>query len=120
MNTDRRLTPTERLHEVTLAAINRAPSQPESAVTLTRNAKGDVQIEVTVRNAEPDVAADTCLSIFHGLCLAYPRADATSASDELEERLRATLERNREIVPQSLKAHPQNRTQAPAKPRRVK
>ena len=35
--TERRLTPTERLHEVTMAAMSRAPSPPEHSVEITRN-----------------------------------------------------------------------------------
>jgi hypothetical protein len=49
----RRLTPTERLHEVTMAAMGRKPSEPESSVAISRNAKGAFQFEVTVRG--PDV-----------------------------------------------------------------
>lgn len=45
----RRLTPTERLHEVTMAAMQRAPSPPEHSVEIARNAKGVAQFEVTVR-----------------------------------------------------------------------
>ena len=45
----RRLTPTERLHEVTMAYAQRAPSPPEHSVTISRNAKGVAQFEVTVR-----------------------------------------------------------------------
>jgi hypothetical protein len=49
------LTPTERLHEVTLAAMQRRPSEPECAVEISRNAKGAFQFTVTVRG--PDVNA---------------------------------------------------------------
>lgn len=45
----RRPTPTERLHEVTLAFASRAASPPEHSVELSRNAKGVVQFAVTVR-----------------------------------------------------------------------
>ena len=45
----RRLTPTERLHEVTMAAIQRPSSPPEHSVEITRNAKGVHQYEITVR-----------------------------------------------------------------------
>jgi hypothetical protein len=45
----RRLTPTERLHEVTLAFASRAASPPEHNVEITRNAKGVAQFAVTVR-----------------------------------------------------------------------
>lgn len=72
---ERRLTPTERLHEVTMAAIQRAASPPEHTVSLTLNAKGDVQIEVTGRGhdlagLEADVAAS-----FDRLRAAYPRGN---------------------------------------------
>src|SRR6185437_11177120 len=50
----RRLTPTERLHEVTMAALQRAAAPPEHTVGLTLNAKGDVQIEVTGRGHDLD------------------------------------------------------------------
>jgi hypothetical protein len=49
-NEQRRLTPTERLHEVTMAAMTRPTAPPESSVSFTRNAKGVTQIEVTVRD----------------------------------------------------------------------
>ncbi len=69
----RRQTPTERLHEVTMAALHRKPAEPESMVELTRNAKGDVQIAVTVRGfdlAELErLAGDT----YDRLAAAYPR-----------------------------------------------
>ena len=45
----RRLTPTERLHEVTMAAMSRAAAPPEHSVEISRNAKGVHQYEVTVR-----------------------------------------------------------------------
>ena len=48
-NAERRLTPTERLHEVTMAAMQRPTSPPEHSVEITRNAKGVHQYEVTVR-----------------------------------------------------------------------
>ena len=45
----RRLTISERLHEISLAAIQRPSSPPEHSVEITRNAKGVHQYEVTVR-----------------------------------------------------------------------
>ena len=50
----RRLTPTERLHEVTMAAMTRAATPPEHSVEITRNAKGVHQYEVTVRGYDLD------------------------------------------------------------------
>ena len=35
-----RLTPTERLHEVTMASLNRRASEPTCEVAISRNAKG--------------------------------------------------------------------------------
>lgn len=81
----RRLTPTERLqladtrtHEVTMAALQRAASPPEHTVSLTLNAKGDVQIEVTGRGhdlagLEVDVA-----EAFDRLRVKYPRANGAA------------------------------------------
>lgn len=51
----RRLTPTERLHEVTMATLNRRPSEPESSVTIGVTAKRLHTWEITVRG--PDAAA---------------------------------------------------------------
>lgn len=71
--TERRLTPTERLHEVTMAAMLRPRPEPESSVSLTRNAKGDVQIEVVVRAADPASAYDQAVELFDTARLRYPR-----------------------------------------------
>jgi hypothetical protein len=46
-----RLTPTQRLHEVTLAALNRTSPSKTPSVEISRNAKGDWQFDVT---ASPD------------------------------------------------------------------
>jgi hypothetical protein len=46
-----RLTPTQRLHEVTLAALNRSSPSKTPSVEISRNAKGDWQFDVT---ASPD------------------------------------------------------------------
>ena len=68
----RRLTPTERLHEVTMASLSRRPSEPESSVSLTRNAKGVTQCDVTVRG--PDAAACKALAVelYDALRMRYP------------------------------------------------
>lgn len=44
-----RLTLSQRLHEISMAAIQRPSSPPEHSVEITRNAKGVHQYEVTVR-----------------------------------------------------------------------
>lgn len=68
----RRLTPTERLHEVTMAAMGRKPAEPESSVTITRNAKGVVQFEVTIRHTDPVQADAIARNFFASLERAYP------------------------------------------------
>lgn len=71
----RRLTPTERLHEVTMASIQRAAAPPEHTVGLTLNAKGDVQIEVTGRGVDIDALVKSVQEHFDGLRAAYPRGN---------------------------------------------
>jgi hypothetical protein len=70
----RRLTPTERLHEVTMAAMTRAPSPPEHSVEITRNAKGVAQFEVTVRGYDIDQVLNLARSVYAELdgALPYP------------------------------------------------
>jgi len=75
VSTEHKLTPTERLHEVTMAAVSRQPTPPESSVELTRNAKGDVQISVTARGWDAAEAAATAQRLFDSLCAFYPRSD---------------------------------------------
>jgi hypothetical protein len=70
--TERRMTPTERLHEVTMAAMGRRPAAPESAVTISRNAKGIAQFEVTVRHEDVVFAHDMALLYFDALNQRYP------------------------------------------------
>jgi hypothetical protein len=74
---DRKLTPTERLHEVTMTALRRAPVAPEHTVDLTLNAKGDVQIAVAARGADIDEVAEDAMRVFDQLCAKYPRNGAT-------------------------------------------
>jgi hypothetical protein len=76
--TARRLTPTERLHEVTMAAMSRAPSPPEHSVEITRNAKGVAQFEVTVRGYDIDQVLNLARSVYAELngALPYPENGA--------------------------------------------
>lgn len=73
----RRLTPTERLHEVTMAAMGRRPAAPESSVTISRNAKGVAQFEVTVRGEDAMYCETMAGEIFARLAdaHAYPVAN---------------------------------------------
>lgn len=73
--TERRKTPTERYHELALQASQRQPLVPEHSLDLTRNAKGDVQIALTVRGGDLDEVERTATKAFNRLCEAYPRAD---------------------------------------------
>lgn len=69
---ERRLTPTERLHEVTMAAMGRKPSEPVSEVSLTRNAKGVAQFEVTVRGSDAEACETLAGTIFARLSARHP------------------------------------------------
>jgi hypothetical protein len=68
----RRLTPTERLHEVTMAAMTRPSAPPESSVSFTRNAKGVTQVEITVRDPSAADAFDIARALYDKARTAYP------------------------------------------------
>jgi hypothetical protein len=72
--TERRKTPTERYHELALQASQRQPLVSEHSLDLTRNAKGDVQIALTVRGGDLAEVERTATEAFDRLCEAYPRA----------------------------------------------
>lgn len=72
----RKQTPTERLHEVTMAALHRAPQAPEHTVGLTWNAKGDVQIEVTGRGPDLEQLGRDVSAEFDRQRARYPRGGA--------------------------------------------
>jgi hypothetical protein len=65
-------TPTERLHEVTLAFANRTPAPPESSVTISRNARGIIQFEVTVRHESALTAREVAVVLADELASLYP------------------------------------------------
>ena len=52
-----RLTPTQRLHEITLAALHRTPIKASEEVEITRNAKGDYQFRVAGVAGEEETLA---------------------------------------------------------------
>ena len=60
------------LSDVALALAQRR-SDPITKVSLSLNAKGDVQIEVDVNDTDPQRAADTAEAIFADLRRKYPR-----------------------------------------------
>lgn len=68
----RRLTPTERLHEVTMAAMTRAASPPEHAVEITRNAKGVAQFTVTIRGHDVNEVLMLARATYDTLIGDYP------------------------------------------------
>lgn len=74
-----RLTPTERLHEVTLAFAHRAAAPPEHACEITRNAKGVAQFTVTVRGHDLDETVKSALDSFAKLVAAHPYENGGAA-----------------------------------------
>jgi len=77
-----RLTPTQRLHEVTLAALTKTSRPPAESVEISRNAKGDVQFTVTAVTTEEGETlqeiADRAQIQFDRLSTKYPTAEGTS------------------------------------------
>lgn len=59
--------------QLALQLASRQPATPTSTVTLSLNAKGDVQINVDVSDRSPDEAAAKCRELFDALYKAYPR-----------------------------------------------
>src|SRR3954449_9951858 len=76
---EQRPTPSQRLHEVTMAALARRPAEPEHTVGLTLNAKGDVQIEVTGRGPDLALLTQDVAVTFDELRARYPRAESEPA-----------------------------------------
>ncbi len=72
MTEQRRLTPTERLHEVTMTAMSRRPTEPESSVTVARNARGVFQFEVTVRGSNIHTCDLVASEVVSGLIERFP------------------------------------------------
>lgn len=72
---ERRQTPSERAHEALLAAITRRPAA-EQSVTISRNAKGVAQFEVTCRADRIEDAMTWAIENYQHLCRALPYPDA--------------------------------------------
>lgn len=72
------MTPTERLHEVTMASLARRPAETEHTVDISRNAKGIAQFSVAVRGTDLDATCDAAVAKFDFLNERYPY-DATQA-----------------------------------------
>lgn len=74
-DTPRRQTPTERLHEVTLAFAQRSSSPPEQSVEISRNAKGAAQFTVTARGHNLEEALAAAQRAFSELTTKHPYAN---------------------------------------------
>ncbi len=61
----RRLTPTERAHEVMLAALHRTPVKASEEVEVTRNAKGDYQWRVAGVAGEDESLAAVAMRVLN-------------------------------------------------------
>jgi hypothetical protein len=78
---ERRLTPTERAHEIAMAALSRSPREPEGNVELSLNAKGDVQITVGAKGSDVVEVALAVETVFDELRAKYPRAAPPPPTD---------------------------------------
>jgi hypothetical protein len=67
-----RQTPTERLHEVTMAALARRPYESEHSVDLSRNARGVAQFSVAARGTNLEVVLQQAVDTFDFLDARYP------------------------------------------------
>jgi hypothetical protein len=73
---ERRLTPTERLYELSMAWAQRGPAPAEQSIDISRNAKGDYQFAVTCRGHDLDDVLARALAAAAQLESTYPRAGA--------------------------------------------
>lgn len=71
--TPRRQTASERAHEITLALLAPKPVAPEYDAELTLNAKGDVQIRVSVKGPDRHAVEADVTAMFDAFVQAYPR-----------------------------------------------
>ena len=72
----RRLTPTERLHEVTMAVVARRPAEPEHTAEVTRNAKGEYQFSVAVRGVDAEAVVALAIAQARTLEAEFPYGGA--------------------------------------------
>lgn len=79
--TPRHLTPTERLHEVTMAALERQPAPADSSVSITRNAKGVRQWDIVVRGHDIAACEAQAVAIDARLNALYPYPDAPAVPE---------------------------------------
>jgi hypothetical protein len=55
-----------------MASLHRRPAEPESSVSLTRNAKGVTQCDVTVRGIDAAECAALATQLYDELRVRYP------------------------------------------------
>lgn len=74
-----RLTPSQRLHEVTMAALHRTAAPPEHSVNIARNAKGVVQLDITVRGYDLELVVADALSVYALLAADHPYTEGAAS-----------------------------------------
>jgi hypothetical protein len=76
-----------------LAALNtpRTPAPPESSVTLSRNAKGDTQWEITARGEDVFRCEQDAREMHDRLLRAYPHSSMLEAPLPLKDALDASI-----------------------------
>jgi hypothetical protein len=67
-----KLTPTQRLHELAMAHATRPLAAPEHSCDLTRNAKGQTQIALTVRGTDLSEVVALATASYDALRMKYP------------------------------------------------
>jgi hypothetical protein len=67
-----KLTPTQRLHELAMAHATRPLAAPEHSCDLTRNAKGQTQIALTVRGTDVSEVLALAIASYDSLRARYP------------------------------------------------
>lgn len=74
-----RLTAAERQHELAMAAVQRQATPPEHSLNLTRNAKQQVQIDLTVRGHGLDQVLAEARAAFDDLLATYPNGEGVQS-----------------------------------------
>lgn len=69
---ERRLTPTERLFELSMAHAQRAAAAPEHTIDVSRNAKGQWQFAVAIRGTDAQAVLDEAVTIARQLEQQFP------------------------------------------------
>ena len=83
-----RLTPTQRLHEVTMQALSRSPRNAVESVEISRNAKGDTQWTIKAETHEGETlteAAARAQTLHDDLATAYPRSEPSDADEKAKQ-----------------------------------